>query len=119
MALDSGMTAFTFLLLPAIGALFFFLPGMSAVLAFSGPGSAWRRDEVHFITSSAGLSIAITFLTMFALLLVSQATRSSFQFLALPAVLTGVTAAFLAFAALRGRISKRENAMQSKGGGMK
>ncbi len=95
------MTEITVLLLPAIAALFFFLPGMSALLAFSVKKSPWRDDETHFITSSAGLSLAITLIVMFMLLLVSQVTGLPFQFYALPAVLAAVTAAFLLIAVLK------------------
>lgn len=116
MTFNSGMTAFTFLLLPALGVLFFFLPGMSAVLAFSDAGNTWRGDVVRFITSSAGLSIAITLLTMFALLLVAQATQSPFKFLALPAVLAVITAAFLLLAAFRRYILKAGDTVQATGG---
>lgn len=96
------MSELTVLLLPLIGALFFFLPGMSAVLAFSTRSSFWRGDHVHFITASAGLSISMTVLVMFLILLISRVSGMAFQFVAVPVVLAAVTGAFLLAAAVRG-----------------
>lgn len=95
------MSEFTPILLPVIAALFFFLPGMSAIFAFAGKKSTWRSDDLHFITSSTGLSLAITLLAMFTLFVISQVTHSSFQFVALPVILGVLTAAFLLIALFR------------------
>ncbi len=95
------MSEFTPILLPVIAALFFFLPGMSAIFAFAEKKSTWRSDDLHFIASSTGLSLAITLLAMFVLFLVSQVTHSPFQFVALPVLLGILTAAFLLIALFR------------------
>lgn len=98
------MPDFTLLLLPVIALLFFFLPGMAAVFAFSGKKSRWRHDDIHFITISCGLSISFTALLLALTYLVARAGAMPFPFAAVPAVLAIMSAAFLIVAALRGRL---------------
>jgi uncharacterized membrane protein len=98
------MTQFTPLLLLALAALFFFLPGLAVVLALAGGGSGIRKDDVHLITFSIGLSLALTIIVMYLLLLIADVTGSAFQFEALPVVLAALTIIFLAIAAIRGRL---------------
>lgn len=98
------MTDSSLLLLPVIALLFFFLPGMATLFAFSGEKSRWRQDDVHFITSSTGLSISVTTLLLALAFLFSSASGTSFQFLPVPVILAVLTAALLVLAALRRRI---------------
>lgn len=98
------MPDLSLLMLPVLAALFFFLPGMAAILAFSTSRSGWRKDDVHFITASAGLSLSITVIVMFLLLLFAGATGTPFPFTALPVILALLTGALLALAAARHRL---------------
>ncbi len=113
----AGMSELTPILLTAFAALFFFLPGMAAIFAFSGKGSAYRRDSLHFITASLGLSTSITIMAVLAAIIASGASHTPFQFYAVPAALALLTCAFLAYAALSGRLSRESARDPPVGGG--
>lgn len=98
------MTDLSPLLLPLIALLFFFLPGMAAVLAFSSAKSSWRHDDIHFITSSCGLSVSLTALLLALTYLVARAVGAPFPFAAVPVMLGAITASLLIVAAIRGRL---------------
>ncbi len=85
--------------LAAAAALMFFLPGLSAVLAFAERGSRWRNDIAELIAASVGISVAISLILLFLLTLLSEAYGQALNFSVFIAALVAVAGIFLVIAA--------------------